>query len=404
MLGKGRKLFWITPKWPLPAEDGARRATVYLVKSLANLGVDIHLCSIVPEGETIRTEEALEQLGVKQVSLVYRKQTRHLKTLLTDPFYPLTVAPYATREVTAQIEDILMKNTDRRQVVFDGLHAGGWLRHASPKLRNELLKVYRAHNVESNLWVQGAKQQKYRIMSYFLRYQARLVATLEKSLCRESQLVAAVSRDDEAGLQKIYGPIVTKNIPIGVALTNRAEGGEFPDKRRILFLGRLDWQPNREGLKWFLDNVWAEAVRQSPDLNLTIAGAGDGKWLDAYAGLPNVKFMGRVPEVAPLYQECIASLVPVFFGSGTRVKAIEASSFARPCISTAIGIEGIGLDQATSYFQCETREEWLKVLSELTVVEAKQRGALAFERICEEFDPDRVAARLLEALRPDSAQ
>lgn len=394
-LPERRKFFWITPKWPLPAEDGARRATVYLVKSLAGLGADIHLCAIVPEGEKVDTEQAKRELGVKEVSVVHRQPSRHLKNLLLHPLQPLTIAPYSSRRVAAQIERILQGSADHGEVVFDGLHAAGWLQNASQGLRASLRKVYRAHNVESSLWVQGARQQKYRLMSCFLKYQAKLVADFEKKICRESVLVAAVSRDDEAGLQKLYGPLSTKNIPIGGAPANRTAGGEFPGERRVLFLGRLDWQPNREGLKWFLENVWSDAVAQSPDLQLTIAGAGDGKWLEAYAGLKNVRMLGRVPEVAPLYRESIASLVPVFFGSGTRVKAIEASSFARPCISTAIGIEGIGLDSGVSYFRAETREDWLRALSELRIDEAKRRGAAAFEVVSREFDPDNIAARFL---------
>jgi glycosyltransferase involved in cell wall biosynthesis len=131
---------------------------------------------------------------------------------------------------------------------------------------------------------------------------------------------------------------------------------------------------------------------------LTIVGAGDGSWLQPYLGLPKLRFLGRVPELASHYQAACASLVPIFFGSGTRVKAIEAGSYARPCISTEIGVEGIGLDPAASYLRAETREQWLQVICGLELEDARRRGQAAYARISESFDPAKVAGRFLRDL------
>lgn len=394
---EGRKIIWISPKWPLPADDGARRATVYLVRSLARLGTEIHYCPIVPRGEPTDLALAKAELGVREITVIHRDPPRRLKDFVTAPMVPLTVSPYATGDVARQIEAVLERSTGHSHIVFDGLHAAGWLLKASPAIVRKFSKVYRAHNVESNLWVLGAKQRKH-LMSYFLQFQAQLVRDFERRVSRESKLVAAVSRDDENGLQKLYGPIRTINTPIGMPLDRARAEGAFPKSRNILFIGRLDWQPNRDGLRWFLENVWPEAAAASPDLSLTVAGAGDGSWLEPFKGLPRMRFLGRVPEVAPLYEEACASLVPVFFGSGTRVKAIEASSYARPCLSTAIGVEGIGLDPSSGYFRAETKDEWLKTLKDLSLEEARRRGKTAFDLIAREFDPDQIAARFLEAL------
>ncbi|MBI3544064.1 MAG: glycosyltransferase [Deltaproteobacteria bacterium] len=396
-----RKIFWITQKWPLPADDGARRATYHLVKGLTAQGIDLELCAIVPEGEKTDVAEAQRALGPSKVHVVTRQPARHLSNLLLHPTIPLTFAPFAPLAVTRQIEAAIGDRKDL-VVVFDGLHAA-----ASVLTRPEALganlrslpKVYRAHNVEKNLWVLGARQKKNPLASAFLRYQALLVGAFEKRVCELTKLTATVSDIDSENFRLSYGGgFTTANTPIGIDLDTRAARESFPRERKILFIGRLDWPPNRDGLKWFLENVWPEAVAAAPDLKLAIAGAGDGEWLKPFLGLPGITFLGRVAEVAPAYQDSIASLVPVFFGSGTRVKAIEASSFARPCISTAIGIEGIGLDPATNYYNAETKEDWLRVLKNLSIDDARKRGSSAFTLIQEKFDPIRVAGRLLENL------
>ncbi|MBI3555231.1 MAG: glycosyltransferase [Deltaproteobacteria bacterium] len=389
--GSSRKLFWITQKWPLPADDGARRATFHLLKGLTAQGVDIELCAIIPESESHDSTKLVKSLGVRTVHVIKRKPARHLLNLLTHPFVPLTIAQFAAADVTRQIQTALGDRSSETVVVFDGLHAASSLQG---KLKQPT--VYRAHNVESSLWVQGARTKRNPFAALFLRFQALLMRRFEKQVCEDMALVATVSDLDTKNFHATYGSnFKTTSVPIGIGLDTSKERLHFPRSRNILFIGRLDWPPNRDGLRWFLENVWPDVIKTAPDVTLAIAGAGDGEWLKPFLGMANIKFLGRVAEVAPAYRDAIASLVPVFFGSGTRVKAIEASSFGRPCISTAVGIEGIGLDPDKNYYNVETKEQWLKVLQNLSVADAKARGNSAYELIVDKFDPLRIAARFL---------
>jgi glycosyltransferase involved in cell wall biosynthesis len=373
----GTKLFWITQKWPLPVEDGARQATFHLARSLASAGTPVHLLAIVPRGEKTDAEQAKRTFGVERMSVVFREPSRHLKSLATRPWEPLTFAPYMSRRLADEILAIHRAWDEKSVIVFDGLHGAGWYFRLNPEERSRLRIAHRSHNVESNLWKLGAKQRSFP-QSVFLDYQARLVSAFESRVCHASRLVATVSANDEVGLKDLYGRgIRTTVAPIGVPLAGDGGGSGFPSAKKLLFVGKLDWDPNRDGLRWFLEQVWPEAVKRSPELSLTIVGAGDGAWLKPYLGLPRLEFLGRVPELAPHYRAACACLVPIFFGSGTRVKAIEAASFARPCIST---------------------EQWIDAICGLTLEDAQARGRAAFARISDAFDPSKVAARFLRDL------
>lgn len=394
--------FWITQKWPLPVEDGARQATYHLVKSLAASGRRVHLLAIVPRGEIaegtaleLAREEARTKFGVERMSVVFREPTRHLRALLTRPWEPLTFAPYLSARLAREVLAIHDAWERDSVVVFDGLHGAGWYFRLPDAERARLRIAHRSHNVESNLWRLGAGQRRFPV-SLFLKYQAKLVDDFERRVCRASGFVGAVSANDQQGLRARYGETLNVGVtPIGVPLA--AATGEwedrFPTERKLLFVGRLDWDPNRDGLKWFLEQVWPEAVQRSPDLSLTIVGAGDGSWLQPYLGLPRLRFLGRVPELAPHYRAACAALVPIFFGSGTRVKAIEAGTFARACFSTEIGVEGIGLEPGSSYFRAETRAQWIEALCGFRLEDARARGQAALARVSDGFDPARVAER-----------
>ena len=68
-----KRLLWIVPKWPLPASDGARQATTQLLSGLCSKGVAIDLLAIIPQGEKVAEEEAieaLEQAGASATPLV----------------------------------------------------------------------------------------------------------------------------------------------------------------------------------------------------------------------------------------------------------------------------------------------------------------------------------------------
>jgi glycosyltransferase involved in cell wall biosynthesis len=197
----------------------------------------------------------------------------------------------------------------------------------------------------------------------------------------------------------MYRPRALHVTPIGMPAGERGSDGYFPSRANLLFLGKMDWPPNRDGLKWFLDEVWPEARAARADLGLTIAGAGQADWLKPYLAHPGVTFLGRVPALDPVYREAAACLVPIFYGSGTRVKAIEAGTYARACLGTALGVEGIGYSEGESYLRAESREDWLRQLRELDLPRARAVGQAARARVIEGFDPARVAGRLLARLR-----
>ena len=83
---------WMTPKWPLPPEDGARQATFHLIRGLTEKGAKIHLCAIVPRDSEIAEPERESErkiLGVTKVTCLPKKNPTLLArawSLLSDPF------------------------------------------------------------------------------------------------------------------------------------------------------------------------------------------------------------------------------------------------------------------------------------------------------------------------------
>ena len=108
------------------------------------------------------------------------------------------------------------------------------------------------------------------------------------------------------------------------------------DPLRVLFVGTASYQPYERGLAWFVREV-IPRVREHIPVTFTVVGAPPLRPVHA----PGVAYLGRVASVTPSYEEADVVVVPVFEGSGTRLKVIEAMAHGRPVVATPVGAEGL---------------------------------------------------------------
>ncbi|MCC7440244.1 MAG: glycosyltransferase [Bdellovibrionales bacterium] len=419
-----RPWLWIVPKWSFPAQDGARVATVNLLKQVAAQGRVVDYLAIAGDDEKVDLEEARRELGVRRVYVLRRPGFRVTRagaalgaaqSLVLRPSLPVTLRHFGAPSLSAQVSRLLKEGAGRAgaectaadglqtpdwgTVVYDGLHPAAHSRVKGRFIRpsgadGELRVVYRAHNYETGIWERKAAQSGAAMRAFFSA-QARLMKEFENSLAGAADAVATVSFEDLSLFRGVNASVRGGVVPIGYSFEEPvpAPWSECP---QLMFLGKMDWPPNREGLQWFLREVWPAVAQRRPDLRLAVAGSGESSWLEEFRSLPGLKLLGRVESVESVYRESVLSLVPVFYGSGTRVKAIEACRFGRPCLSTAIGVEGVGLEPGRSYFQAETTAEWISMLSNLDPARCADMGREAWGAARDHFDVVAAARRLLE--------
>jgi hypothetical protein len=107
----------------------------------------------------------------------------------------------------------------------------------------------------------------------------------------------------------------------------------------FLFVGSEGHFPNRDGLEWFLTEVWPQVLIQIPDCKLHVIGRWNEATIAKLSAI-GVEFVGFVPDLAASLKDGVM-LVPIRIGSGIRVKILDAMSHGAPVISTTIGCEGI---------------------------------------------------------------
>jgi len=123
----------------------------------------------------------------------------------------------------------------------------------------------------------------------------------------------------------------------------KPDGSGYADRRTLLFVGALDYGPNIEGLKWFLDEIFPKVKERYRDATLLVVGRRPPEDIvRACREHPEVELHPDVPDVGPYYEKCGAVVVPLLSGGGTRVKILEAAMAGRPVLSTPLGAYGLG--------------------------------------------------------------
>ncbi len=109
----------------------------------------------------------------------------------------------------------------------------------------------------------------------------------------------------------------------------------------LLFQGTLRYPPNAQAARYLATEVGPAVRARVPDARIRLVGLTTPALADL-DDPPRVTLAGQVPDVGVELARADLVVVPIRFGSGTRVKIIEAFAHRVPVVSTTLGAEGLG--------------------------------------------------------------
>jgi glycosyltransferase involved in cell wall biosynthesis len=215
--------------------------------------------------------------------------------------------------------------------------------------------------------------------------------------------VVAVSDRDRDVLTRRYGLDMVEAIDTGVDLDffamNRPDSDPDPgpDGGTLVFTATMSWAANVEGIHFLLDEVWPRLLAVRPRLRAIIIGRNPPASLAEKIrarGL-NVTLTGFVDDIRPYVAAANVYVIPLFVGSGTRIKAFEAMAMGRPVVSTTLGIEGLDVTDRENFLRADDAETFADaILALLNNASMRARIAEAARHLMEHrFSWVRVAAQ-----------
>ena len=131
---------------------------------------------------------------------------------------------------------------------------------------------------------------------------------------------------------------------------------------RAVFLGNMAHAPNIDALRYCVEEI---LPRTGSSLSkLDVIGSNASPELKQELG-NRVHFRGFVDDVGAALQEYDVMLAPLRFGSGTKLKLLEAMAANLPIVTTDIGAEGLMLENEVSAMIVNTPEEMASALQRL---------------------------------------
>lgn len=392
-----KKCLWVVPKLIFPVSDGARVANQSLLRSIRPHFERLDIIVYREEDEKdLHLDQYQENFRPDQIHILPKPKTKGklrkflalTYNFLKDPSLPVTAGHFSTSFCQREIRRILQDH-EYDLLVFDGLHPFS----AFLQLDKEGLLpafVYRAHNVEQDLWMTAARKTNNPLKRLLLIWQGHKMACLEKMIINKAKRVWAIATEDSKRFSELTGRKDIDHVPVGLNFVREKVFVPSPvrsQKIKLLFVGKLDWAPNKDGLRWFLHEVWPFVNHQK--LELKIVGGGEASWTEPFYCYPGIRFLGYVKDLEELYADCDYSIIPIRFGSGTRIKVIESISKGVPVISTPMGVQGSGLEDH-EYIKATDAAEWIRALNQLEPEASREKARLAFDKFEQTYSPEMI--------------
>jgi glycosyltransferase involved in cell wall biosynthesis len=197
------------------------------------------------------------------------------------------------------------------------------------------------HNVEHRLLFRYLPLEKNPLKRSYARIEGTKMAAWERQVFSRSDLIIACSEDDATEIRQMSPgrPVVV--VPNSIDVLSYVPG-PAGDNATVLYLGGMDWFPNRDAVEYFATKILPLVHRSLPGVKFRVAGRSPSpEFRQRFDGMPQVEFTGTLPDLRPAIASSTMVVVPLRVGSGTRFKILEAAAMEKPMVSTTLGAEGL---------------------------------------------------------------
>lgn len=182
----------------------------------------------------------------------------------------------------------------------------------------------------------------------------------DRFTCKYSDWTIALNRRDGNEIARRYGRMPDIFTP--VVFKDKYAKTSYPSALTrpvpvCLFLGAY-FPMNVHGLMWFIEEVL-------PHVNIRLQIVGKGmKALEPTLGKnQHIEIFSDVPDLEPYIEQADFMLLPIFRGSGMKIKTCESLMYGKNILGTTETFEGYELDYDKAGALCNTQEEFIQAIA-----------------------------------------
>ncbi|HEY5138669.1 MAG TPA: glycosyltransferase family 4 protein [Methylococcales bacterium] len=346
-----KKTLIISPTFPYPPNTGNRARIYQLLLNLKNLGQEVYLLYIDTEpfdesqvGENSwSTQTFVVPYTPPHKTLVSRILKKVQKKLGMQAGYTYSIDGWYDDSINAFITELA------NQICFDIVIVEyAFFSKALECFGDQTLKVIDTHDVYTNRHLIYLNNQQPP------HWYSTTEADEAKGLDRADVIIAIQHKEKEffTKITKkkviVVGHTVQLHEPVQRYLTDKA----------IVFVGSST-PMNVQGINLFAKHVFPQIKGRFAELKLILAGT----ICDMVEDFDHCIKLGKAGSLKDIYGQADVVINPITFGTGLKIKTIEALGYAKPLVTTSIGAEGLenGINQA--FLVADTTESFVQSVS-----------------------------------------
>jgi len=382
------RILWVGTKPPWPPIDGGRLVAALTLEALAGAGHELTLVApFDPAREDVAGAVEALRSWCEPVLVPAPPRSFFRAALASVPRgKPLSVLRHSLDAVRQRVAGLLAARA------FDVVHAEQpqALAQCEDAFDRGLPVVLRAQNVESDLWAAAAADRP--VTGVLARLEARRMSRFEGQAVRRTSATLALTVRDAERLRALSGaPEKVHHAPAPFPASLPDADEPLPGAPAVVLVGSGGWLPNQQGAAWFLRAVWPQVRGVLPRAVLHVFGDA-GRADDA----PGLVRHAALADSRQAFAPGAVLVVPLPFGSGVRMKVLEAWARGMPVVATPAAAEGLEAEDGRELLLARTAAEFAGALQRLSV-DPRLAAALVTagrERLAARHAPARVASQI----------
>lgn len=371
------KLLFISTQFPYPLDNGGKIGAYNGLNVVSGM-CDVTCLSFSEEPDTIN--EGLLHYAKILPKVKFEPPIIHDIHIRKKPFKLLKVMvnnyyknlPYVTAkfENKAMYESIdKMFNSSFWDIVFiDYLNMNIYADYII-KNYNSLYgcMILKDHNIEYEIVKQAYETSRFPI-KLILNNEWKRTFYYEQRAIKQADIVFSVCNSNTKFMKHYNNNSYTMLPTYEIKSKNNNEKSIVNNqtkKNNILYTGNLSWRANMEGLKWFVKKVFPLIKDKIQDVKLTIIGSGPAT--NPFIGMNDIDYKGYIKDISNIYLEHKVFIVPLFEGSGIRIKILEAFNNELAVVSTTLGCESINAKNKKELFIADNEKEFSDYVIKLLI-------------------------------------
>jgi hypothetical protein len=329
------KIFFACHRFPFPPNRGGKIRPFNMIRHLSQKH-EIFVASLAHTRQELDEGAGLKKYCAEIYAEVLPEKLRWLQAIRALPTTtPSSVAYFGSSRLTQRVKQAA------RRITFDAV-----IVHCAFAAQYGIgipakFRLMDFGDLDSGKWLDYSEWRSFPLSwGYYLEG--------HKLLCYERQLAAVfdyctlTTQGELEEFKKLEVDRPHSVIPNGVDGSYfHPDGGPAQAKAVAVFLGRMDYYPNIDGVLDFAKRIFPLIQAAVPEVEFRIIGSNPTPAVQRLREMPGVTVTGFVRDTRPFLNDAVVSVAPLRMARGTQNKILESMAMGIPVVATSEAAKGV---------------------------------------------------------------